>query len=237
MQCVHLIFVPFQWPQRSPLKSDHPHEHEEASFTLFTHSFDTLSETGNYLKEMSQEQHEAQGYASPSKPRASIHHGNPPKKIDLTLDGHYSDSSVGDISPIKLVGHGGPDHSRQRTHTGYHRPRESMPAATNYASRAGYGHCAHPYEQYQHGQHPVPYGWGQEEGYGVPASGNVRRSNPFFVLRSVHKAFTACSYLLPCLQERDLCPVNLSHISNIRHYHEVRLEGITRVSAVNQMSF
>jgi hypothetical protein len=179
-----------------------------------------MSETGNYLKEMGQ-QHD---YASPSKPHASIHQGNPPRKIDITLHGHDSDSSV-DISPIKLVGLGGPDHSRQRTHSGYHRTREGMPAATNYASRAGYGHYDHPYEQYQHGQHPVPYGWGQEEGYGVPASGNVRRSNPFFVLRSVHKAFNACSYLLPCLRERDICPVNLSHISNIRHYHEVRREG------------
>jgi hypothetical protein len=27
------------------------------------------------------------------------------------------------------------------------------------------------------------------------------------------------------LRERDICPVNLSHISNIRHYHEVRREG------------
>jgi hypothetical protein len=186
------------------------------------------------------QQHEANYYAaSPSKPRASIHQGSPPKKIDLTLGGQDSDSSVGDISPIKLVSHGGPDHSKQRTHSGYHRPRaEGMQTTTNYASRAGYGTYGHPYEQYQHGQHPVPYGWGQEAGYGLPASGNVRRSNPFFVLRSVHKAFNACSYLLPCLRERDICPVTLSHISNIRHYHEVRLEGrSTRVSAINHLSF
>jgi hypothetical protein len=67
-------------------------------------------------------------------------------------------------------------------------------------------------------EHTSPYGHGQETS-GYPGY-EKHPSNPFFVLRSVHKAFDGCSYMLPCLRDRDICPVNLSQYANIRHYND-----------------
>jgi len=43
-----------------------------------------------------------------------------------------------------------------------------------------------------------------------------QRSNPFYVLRTAHRAFLGCSYLLPCLENREVIPIHLSAHSNFR---------------------
>lgn len=123
-----LFVVDVQWPQRSPMQTDQPQE-EAFSFTLFTQSFDTLSEPGNYIREMDHPNDSSVPPAkhnppppssSPSSPPSPQNNKNenksndkkkmghsrrknvePPRKIDLRLGGD-GDNNMGDISPIKL---------------------------------------------------------------------------------------------------------------------------------------
>lgn len=48
-------------------------------------------------------------------------------------------------------------------------------------------------------------------------------SNPFFVLRSVDKAFEGFKYFLPCLLGEDVCRVNVSQHGKIRQYQPYRV--------------
>ncbi len=58
------------------------------------------------------------------------------------------------------------------------------------------------------------------------ASGySTTASNPFYVLRSIAKAFDHCSYKLPCLHDGDICPVNLSHYGTVHRYQEAVVIG------------
>lgn len=58
------------------------------------------------------------------------------------------------------------------------------------------------------------------------ASGySTTASNPFYVLRSVAKAFDRCSYKLPCLYDGEICPVNLSTYGTVHRYQESVIVG------------
>jgi hypothetical protein len=246
---------PNGWPQRSPLKSDHNAHNEEASFTLFTHSFDTLSETGNYLREMGHQQRPEQPRSQNTTPL--------PKKIDIGNGRPHedSDSSVGDISPIKLTtahrhlnNHraGGHTHEQprpQRLLGGFLPQADATPMEIVVAHQRGasnqdsYGpmseaphyfptttdstgvphHNAHDgwrppyYQEDQYYDHP----YAESAANTTSTTATLAPSNPFYILRSSHEAFAACSYLLPCVRDTTVCPVNLGHYtSNIRHYHD-----------------
>jgi hypothetical protein len=101
-----------------------------------------------------------------------------------------SDSySFGDLSPIKLVYHSnGAISEALRTDVAASRPHLRPPVELG----------------------PVTLAAPQHD------SGSV--SNPFYVLRSVHRAFQGCKYLLPCLCEQDVCPVNVTAVGHIHHY-------------------
>jgi hypothetical protein len=228
---------PNGWPQRSPLKSDHNAHNEEASFTLFTHSFDTLSETGNYLREM--------GHQPSEQPRSQ--NATPlPKKIDIGNGRPHedSDSSVGDISPIKLTTahrhlnnhrNGGHIHEQPRPQRllGGFLPQADAPMQTVVAEARHYfptttettggpHHNAYegwrpPYQDDQYYGHPCA----ESAANTTSTTATLAPSNPFYILRSSHKAFAACSYLLPCVRDTTVCPVNLGHYtSNIRRYRD-----------------
>jgi hypothetical protein len=50
-------------------------------------------------------------------------------------------------------------------------------------------------------------------------------SNPFYVMRSARKAFEGCKYLLSCLREDDICPVNVATTN--RHIHHYRGQEVS----------
>jgi hypothetical protein len=49
-------------------------------------------------------------------------------------------------------------------------------------------------------------------------AGPAAVSNPFYVLRCVQQAFQRCKYLLPCLREPAICPVNVSKTGPFCHF-------------------
>jgi hypothetical protein len=208
--------------------------HEEASFALFTHSFETLSETGNYLREMGLPP-DGRSSVSPSNapnPRTTKHQSRPPRKIDVTIGARSpSESSVaaGDISPIKLVdhrsiegrdrqGHSDPFlHADFRQRTSHHASQLQlrMPSEQVFVSPRL------PIMHYGIRTQSNAYDLSQEERCKTQGRTGPPEQNPFFVLRAVRGAFHCCSYLLSCLSEAEVCPINLSHYGNIRHYREV----------------
>jgi hypothetical protein len=159
------------------MKSDH--DQDAASFTLFTQSFDTLSETGHFLRHA----------ASSSTSIEQQHPDEPPRKIDVTAREDAS-SWVGDISPIKLG-----------VEDNYHAAR----------SESHHHYDAHPPQPQIHYEEPH-----HGDGYSSYGHAVAPRSNPFFVLRSAHRVFVGCSYLLPCLENREICPISIGAHSSIR---------------------
>jgi hypothetical protein len=97
--------------------------------------------------------------------------------------------SLSDISPIKLVYHNN--------------------GVLSEARRADDG--SRPLERHSYGLNPGT-------GANTILPGPAAVSNPFYVLRSVQQAFQRCKYLLPCLREPDICPVNVSKSGPFRHY-------------------
>jgi hypothetical protein len=98
-------------------------------------------------------------------------------------------ASLSDISPIKLVYHSN--------------------GVLSEARRAD--DSSLPLERHSYGLKPGT-------GANTILTGPVAVSNPFYVLRSVQQAFQRCKYLLPCLREPDICPVNVSKSGPFRHY-------------------
>ena len=198
-------------------------EHEVNTFALFTQSFDTLSDPGNYFRECADNelQNENSNCSSPSDSHGRGRSGRdrPPRKIDFTMKDHENGSFNGDISPIKLDDNSrtdpSPNFEKQHIDKGYqpleHRFRKEQPNSRYYDVNSA------PHNPI-YAPPPSPHRYGYEPGH-RPQYGNSL-SNPFYVLRSVHKAFGGCSYLLPCLRDRDICPVNLSQHTSIHQYHE-----------------
>jgi hypothetical protein len=179
-------------------------DHEDNSFTLFTSSFDTLSEPGNYLRETAP--HDRYTFAatplSPTTGRSNRKQdGNTNRGIgnlpDHKHDTEESDYYLGDISPIKLV-YGGATAASE----GRRIEMEAMAHPSPTAREGGQGSEWGPIDQYVQGS----------------------ASNPFYVIRSSVKAFENCRYLLSCLRGADICPVHISEFGHIRHYkgHGVR---------------
>jgi hypothetical protein len=157
---------------------------------------------------------------------------------------------MGDISPIKLEDHHHPRHPEQRSEGFRHHPHEGRPDGDRhhqYLKQQGnggpppvdfpapqYGHETTRTTHHQHRSAPATY---NANGYSTTAS------NPFFVLRSVRKAFDQCAYKLPCLYDQDVCPVHLSHYASSIHrfedhadrmgYHEMELACRRVESAVH----
>jgi hypothetical protein len=179
--------------------------HEDNSFALFSSSFDTLSESGNYLREAAP--HERYTFAatplSPVTGRSNRKQdSNANRGIDIALpdlkhDAEESDYSLGDMSPIKLV-YGGPTAASK----GRRIEMEVMAHPSPTAREGGQGSEWGPIDQYVQGS----------------------ASNPFYVIRSSVRAFENCRYLLSCLRGADICPVHISEFGHIRHYkgQEVR---------------
>lgn len=152
------------------------HEVDVASFTLFTQSFDTLSETGHFLRHATSAGLEQQPEQFP-------------RKIDVAARADTQGNWVGDISPIKLGVEDNYHDTRSRLH---HYHGAAPPNQHHYE-----GHYHYSYSHYED-------------------SATSPRSNPFFVLRSAHRAFDGFSYLLPCLENREICPISISTHASIR---------------------
>eukprot|EP00980_Cylindrotheca_fusiformis_P004727 scaffold1004_cov105-Cylindrotheca_fusiformis.AAC.10 len=184
------------WPQRSPMKPDH--EPDVASFALFTQSFDTLSDAGHFLS------HAASGLEH-------LHPEQPPRKIDLATGNNHS-NWVGDISPIKLTLEDDDHNNNSRRHarsaaSEYHHSYHSDPRLPSPPPQ---------YPQYpqQHQQHQ------HYEAYSAYQHAAPPRSNPFYVLRSAYRGFVGCSYLLPCLENPEICPISLTSRSSVQLCHD-----------------
>eukprot|EP00934_Nitzschia_sp_Nitz4_P000193 Nitzschia sp. Nitz4//scaffold68_size99682//55924//58060//NITZ4_004569-RA/size99682-snap-gene-0.9-mRNA-1//-1//CDS//3329556608//193//frame0 len=187
------------WPQRSPIQNDH--EQDMPSFSLFTQSFETIcSDTDPNMKSSPQE-----SYHSPARTRVQ----HPPRKIDFSTE-----SNLGDLSPIQLQSvkrapqplyqqppaaytpeYHNPGAGRPMNSCEYEFPRRSTSATSKPPANQP------PTETWANGIGTSTYG---PNGYSSTAS------NPFYVLRSSHHAFEACSFKLPILHEGELCRVNVS---------------------------
>jgi hypothetical protein len=184
------------------------------SFALFSSSFDTLSEPGNYLRETAP--HEGYTFAatplSPVTGRSNRNQdSNTNRGIDITLpdlkhDAEESDYSLGDMSPIKLI-YGGPTAASQ----GRRLETEVMVHPLPTASEGGQGSQWGPIDQYVQGS----------------------ASNPFYVIRSSVRAFDNCRYLLSCLRGADICPVHISEFGHIRHYKGLEVRSDERRATSN----
>lgn len=127
----------------------------------------------------------------------------PPRKICVGHEG------ITDISPIKLEGSIACDRVKPSVGaTGQFGPRPEpvIFAPMPYPSHQEYR------QPHQHRLQPQPPIY-NAKGYSSTAS------NPFFVLRTVARAFDSFAYKLSCLYEADICPVNMSvHSSAFRRY-------------------
>ena len=215
-----LLFFRVKWPQRSPIKSSHCHIHYAASFNLFTNSFETLSDHGNYLNESAP--HGEEYCSSPTKVLGSSGRpSKPPRKLDMVTGTHVdSDRFIGDISPIKLSNRTIFDEKNvdiPKTDQKLERNRElSVP------SHHSNDTAALSTKDFRSDRGLPSLGStlvGNIGGCGFGGTG-VLGSNPFFILRSVKTAFRCCMYQLPCLYEAETCPVNLGRFSSIRHYRD-----------------
>jgi hypothetical protein len=224
----NILVLPLpQFPLPSP-KSNRHHEYgdDESSFNLFNHSFDTLSDTANYLRDLHQTEsagNRAPGDGlSPTFPAAlglRQHHRDASQNMELALPalGQYNGGGSGDLSPIRIYGgQYGVGHSRSNScmePIAVHFPPQDEETAVHAHSYHGNtGFSDHP-----EGATTNPYG-----GSDV--------SNPFFVLRCARKAFSKCTFLLSCLREPDPCPVNVSENGSFQHYQGSDNQAFQEVS-------
>jgi hypothetical protein len=196
------LFLLSQWPRRDSPRTKTvlaSGNHEDNSFALFSNSFDTLSEPGNYLRETAP--HERYTFAatplSPVTGRADRNQdSNTSREIDIALpdlkhDAEESDYSLDDMSPIKLI-YGRPTVASK----GRRMDTEVMVHPLPTAREGGQGSQWGPIDQYVQGS----------------------ASNPFYVIRSSVRAFENCRYLLSCLRGADICPVHIGQFGHIRQY-------------------
>ena len=186
------------------------HDHEVASFALFTQSFDTLSETGQQDLKASPVQTSDFYHRSPKATPGS----HPPRKIHV---GGPRDADMGDISPIKLDDQQLPLRSSSTRHHSqqYQEHEDYRREATEHA--AAYPALPREYPPAPHYKHGEEYKVAQASTYNAHGY-STTASNPFFVLRSVGKAFDQCTYKLPCLYDGEICPVNLRNHFAIRRF-------------------
>ena len=179
--------------------------HDDPSLPLFANSFDMLSEADQYsFSDHAISPPATRGRSSHSVFTSSGH-------LDLSLPEFKhppaaADSySLGDISPIKL------HYNNSGSLDDGHRLGDS------FFEEHGLDSAMPPC----HTTPDVVY---------FPDSTAGPVSNPFYVLRSVKKAFEGCKYLLPCLDGQDLCPVNITTHGPIHHY---RASTVCRCSGLH----
>ncbi|CAJ1968203.1 unnamed protein product [Cylindrotheca closterium] len=81
----------------------------------------------------------------------------------------------------------------------------------------GYGYSPPPPPGYDpRGPPPPPTAGHYPPPHPPPHVATMQRSNPFYVLRTAHRAFLGCSYLLPCLENREVIPIHLGAHSSFR---------------------
>lgn len=185
---------------------------DESSFQLFASSFDIMSEVDHFsLSDHAVSPAETGG---PGVENPASSYPPPGKNLDLALPelkrsptSNTDSYSLSDISPIKVVYnkniHAGPsvayeDHPHRLEDT-YRRERSQPP----------------PLEVTTHQV------WRTSDDVCFRGSDSRSISNPFYVLRSVRKAFEGCKYLLSCVAagQSSLCPVHLRSPSQIVHHH------------------
>ena len=204
--------------------------HDDAAFMLFTHSFDTLSENGDYLRDMSHHGNYELLASPAARTDVGNDHSNPgTPRIEIALPElgrSGSECSLVDVSPIKIshrtvpppppVGtstyaHGvpNPDHHPQR-----HMTQTTANGRTPMNGSAMNSH-QHQVANLVGPQSEYDYHWRM---HGYPTENEEHVSNPYYVIRSNHRSFAGCTYLLPCLRENDLISVNLNRFGHIRRY-------------------
>lgn len=195
ISCVSTCFIA-QFPLPSP-KSNHQPEYgdDEASFNLFNQSFDTMSDTATYLRDM-------QHAETAGNLEGRNHRRDASQNMDISLPalGQYTN---GDVSPIRVF-----DQGRGRSIPGMepipvHFPQDDEEAVAAAHVHGHYGDVGH--------SHQAP-------GVATNPYGGSLESNPFFVLRCARDAFSKCTFLLPCLRPADPCAVNVSEHGSFQHY-------------------
>jgi hypothetical protein len=170
-------------------------------------SFDTLCETDQFslsdrgLSPMEGDRNRTfcGGYQPGCPLTPPVFAGRPPEVTEVKpcLTDNSDAYSIGDLSPIKLV---------------YH-TNGTISEACHPESRCLDDRSTEVAADLLHAQSTDSEG----KLSGLYAdSGSV--SNPFYVLRSVGGAFQGCKYLLPCVCEKDICPVNITTVGHIHHY-------------------
>lgn len=208
-----------QFPLPSPPKSNHPQSEygdDEASFTLFNQSFDTMSDTANYLRDMHHAESGNRGNGDRLSPNFSLvglhqHRRDTSNNMDLSLPA-LSQYVNGDVSPMRSYSEGG-GHSR------FMSGMEPIPVHFPQDDAAAAAAHPHGYADYSN----------QGEAAATNPYGGSLVSNPFFVLRCARQAFSNCTFLFSCLTTSDPCAVNVSDNGSFQHlqgsdnqaYHEV----------------
>ena len=125
------------------MKSDQ--EHDVVSFTLLTQSFDTLSDTSQYIREM-EGTTTSNKYSSPYQP---------PTKIDLTLG--ENESFAGDISPINFDPYSTKETRKNGNYQYYHTKEDPDKAAVYHVNQGITSTCMQRYSTLPHVRHNPLY--------------------------------------------------------------------------------
>ena len=119
-------------------------------------------------------------------------------EIALPALGH-AEYGGGDISPMKA--YGGGEHGHRHSSSGMEPILVHFPSRDEDSVHHPHGHSS------------------QALTAPTNAHGGSLVSNPFFVLRCARKAFSKCTFLLPCLTEPDPPAVNMSEHGSIKVHH------------------
>lgn len=208
-------------PNLSPTeKHQQQLQDDNASFTLFTNSFETLSDNSEHYLGPENSNHRSNDNIYET-PVANNHHR---QGIDLTsLSDHKhgadeSDYSIGDLSPIK-ISYNGSDGLTDNNVT--------MNDERNCHGTGEDGATIHSSPDNNEGQEgggedparKIHDDCGGRYDRGSHEGDSSSLSNPFFVIRASRRVFASCKYILPCLREMDMCPVHINGFGgHIRHY-------------------
>lgn len=161
---------------------------------------------------------------SPSSSMLGLHQHHSRDALHTTdialpaLDASQYAIAGGDISPMRVFGEGG-GHARSTSAMEpipVHFPQDEAVEthANGYYTFDGYA------DQTEGGATMNPYG-----GSDV--------SNPLFVLRCAHEAFSKCTFLLSCVSSPDPCPVNVSENGSFQHFQGSDNQAYHEVSTVH----
>lgn len=188
---------------------------DAASFNLFNESFDIMSDTVTYLRELHQGESNGNRGNDDISPSFSMlglrdrhhhhrRHGSTPHFFDISLPalGH-AEYAIEDVSPIRVHGE---DHEENTSHNHSLSGMEPIPVHFPTETDEDTVHRAHGQRCFSN-QTPR-----------TNAYGGSLVSNPYFVLRCARKAFAKCTFLLSCLDTPDPCAVNMSEHGSFRHY-------------------